>query len=247
MKTRIIGAILAVLLAVAGGFALYLYARSADARATANAEFVDAYVVAKDVPIGTPGETIDDFVTVSRVSKSAMPEDAVEALDDLNGLVATTELLTGDILREGRFADPQDAAAGTVAVPEGMQEVTVTLPVARAVGGEVKPGDYVGLVYSSNTASRANNEQLALTQFAFHRVLVTKVTPGRTIQTSNEDTTTQVDAFMVTFAATTPQVEKIVYGAEQQEDGFGGIWLTLEPETATQTGSTQRSGENIFQ
>lgn len=247
MKTRIIGAILAVLLAVAGGFAIYLYARGADARATASAEFVDAYLVVEDVPMGTPGAAIADFVEVSRVSKSALPDDAVTALEDVDGLVATTELLTGDILREGRFADPEDAAAGTVAVPEGMQEVTVTLPVARAVGGEVNPGDYVGLVYSSNTDTRANTTQVALTEFTFHRLLVTRVTAGRTLQTTDEDSASEVDAFMVTFAATTPQIEKIVYGAEQQEDGFGGIWLTLEPETADQTGSTQRSGENIFQ
>lgn len=246
MKTRIIGAILAVLLAAAGGFAIYLYARGADARATANAEFVDAYVVKTDVPIGTPGAAIADFVEVDRISRSAMPEDAVTALDDVDGLVATAELLPGDVLREGRFADPQDAAAGTVAVPEGMQEVTVTLPVARAVGGAVKPGDYVGFVYSTNTNSTQANTAVALTQFTFHRLLVTKVVAGRTVQTS-ENTTTEIDAYMVTFAATTPQIERIVYGAEQTEDGNGGIWLTLEPESATQTGSVQRNGENIFQ
>lgn len=246
MKTRIIGAILAVLLAAAGGFAIYLYARGADARATANAEFVDAYVITKDVPLGTPGAAIDGFVEVSRISKSAVPDDAVTALKELDGLVSTAELLTGDVLREDRFADPQDAAAGTIAVPEGMQEVTVTFPVARAVGGAVKPGDYVGLVYSTNTNTVQANTGVALTQFTFHRLLVTKVVAGRTVQTSNDDSTTEIDAFMITFAATTPQIEKIVYGAEQAEDGNGGIWLTLEPEDATQTGSTQRSGENIY-
>ena len=84
----------------------------------------------------------------------------------------------------------------------------------------------------------------------FHRMLVTRVTPGQLLATGTDsddgDEPTTVAAFMVTLAATTPQVEKLAYGAEQQEDGNGGIWLTLEPENADQSGSARRNGENIF-
>ena len=134
-------------------------------------------------------------------------------------------------------------------MPEGLQEVTFTLPVDRVVGGAVSSGDFVGVVYSTNTDTRATNTGIALTQFMFHRMLVTKVTPGTTVTSgaSEEEASTEVDAFMVTIAANTPQVEKLVYAAEQQEDGNGGIWLTLEPETADQGGSNSRTGENIFQ
>ena len=45
MKTRIIGAILALVLAVVGAFVLVTYVRGADARAAEGAELADVYVV----------------------------------------------------------------------------------------------------------------------------------------------------------------------------------------------------------
>ena len=65
-------------------------------------------------------------------------------------------------------------------------------------------------------------------------------------QESDSDEVQTFDIIMVTLAATTPQVEKIVYSAEQQSDNNGGIWLTLEPENADQSGSERRTGENIL-
>jgi pilus assembly protein CpaB len=115
------------------------------------------------------------------------------------------------------------------------------------VGGEVTPGSTVGVVYSTNTNRIEQNTGIAVTQFMFHKMLVTRVTPGNTITVGDENgSSTEVATIMVTLAASTPQVERLVYGAEQQEDGNGGLWLTLEPESADETGSAPRFGENIY-
>jgi len=247
--TRIIGAIIAVILAIAGGAALFFYVQGADRRAAEGAEFQQVYVVKTSVPQGTPGEAIADYIEVDELPALSIQADTVRDLSTLEGLVANAELFPGEQLLQARFSDPEDLAAeGEVSLPEGMQEITLALSVERVVGGVVKPGSLVGVVYSSNTGSIADNEQIAQTQFIFHKMLVTRVTPGRTItQGSSEEGPIEVSAFLVTLAATTAQVEKLAYGAEQQEDGNGGIWLTLEPETADESGSTLRDGGNIYQ
>ncbi len=147
--------------------------------------------------------------------------------------------------RRGSPIRRTSTAAGEVVVPEGMQEITIALPVERVVGGAVTAGSYVGVVLHRRIPSESGRTtQTAETQFMFHRMLVTRVTPGTTLSTSDstEDQPSPGSAFMVTLAATTPQVEKLAYGAEQQEDGNGGIWLTLEPENADQSGSSVATG-----
>ena len=246
---RIIGAIIALLLAAGGAAALFFYVQGADRRAADGAEFEKVYVVAEAVPQGTVGEEIADFLEVDELPAIAIQPDIVTDLAKLEGLVTNTELLPGEQLLQARFSRPQDLAAdGEVALPEGMQEITLALPVERVVGGAVVPGSTVGVVYSSNTVDISANTLTAQTQFIYHKMLVTRVTAGRTLMQSESDKEdTEVSAFLVTLAATTPQVEKLAYGAEQQEDGNGGIWLTLEPENADESGSSVRDGGNIFQ
>lgn len=248
MKTRIIGAILALVLAVAGAFVLITYVTGADARAAEGAEVEDVYIVETEIPQGTKGDVVQDFVRVDQMPVRNLNEDRVTDLTELAGLVATDVILPGEQLLAARFAEPEVLAAqGEVPVPDGMQEVTIPLAVQRVVGGEVQPGATAGVVYTTNTDTIAPNSSIASTQFLFHRMLVTRVTPGSTVVVGDgESSTTEVSSIMVTFAATTPQIEKLVYAAEQQEDGNGGIWLTLEPEAADPNGSTPRDGANIY-
>jgi len=252
MKTRIIGAIVALLLAAIGAVLLVGYVRGADARAAQGAELTDVYVAQDPIPEGTPGESVGNFVKVDSMPKKNVAPGTVTNLDDLAGLVADAEILPGEQVLTERFVDPLELAAkGDVPVPDGMQEVTIALPLDRVVGGRVQAGSMVGFVYTTSTLSLEATQGLAVTEFVYHRMLVTRVTPGTSLVANDSgdkpsDSGNGATVLMVTLAATTPQVEKIVYGAEQYEDGLGGIWLTLEPETADTNGSTQRSGENVF-
>jgi Flp pilus assembly protein CpaB len=248
MKTRIIGAILALLLAVVGAFFLVTYVRGADARAAEGAELTDVYIVETEIPQGAAGESMADFVRVDQVPERNVNEDRVTDLADLEGLVALANVLPGEQLLNSRFAEPAVLAAqGEVPVPAGLQEVTIPLAVHRVVGGEITAGSTVGVLYSTNTDNRNRESGIAVTQYIFHQMLVTRVTPGTTVAVGDEESAAgEASVIMVTLAASTPQVERLVYAAEQQEDGAGGIWLTLEPETADPGGSVPRSGENIF-
>ena len=67
MKTRIIGAIVALMLAGLGAFVLIAYVRGADARAADGATTTSVYIVAEEIPEGTAGDGIADFVKVDSV------------------------------------------------------------------------------------------------------------------------------------------------------------------------------------
>ena len=147
MKTRIIGAIVALVLAGIGAFVLIAYVRGADARAAEGAEMADVYIVAGGDPEGHCRRGVADFVKVDTVPQRNIAEGAVTDLDDLAGLVADADILPGEQLLEARFVDPAElAASGDVPVPEGMQLVSFTLPADRVVGGEIRAGDRIGMV-----------------------------------------------------------------------------------------------------
>jgi hypothetical protein len=51
---------------------------------------------------------------------------------------------------------------------------------------------------------------------------------------------------MVTFAVSTPDVERLVWAAEAQSKQTAGIWLTLQTEGTDRNGSNAVSGSNVF-
>jgi pilus assembly protein CpaB len=245
MRIRIIGAIIAVVLAAIGAVALVLYVRDADLRAADGAEFVSVYIVDEAVPKGTPGEEIGDYVSLKRLPRLAVQDDLVTSFSDLTGLVTTAELLPGEQLVNARFIDPVLLAAhGDVTVPEGMQEVTIALPVEQAAGGALVGGSTVGVVVTANIDTK--NDDLS-TSFALHKVLVTRVQAGNTFAaTPDQDNAAPVSTIMVTLALETADVERVVWAAELQQNNSAGIWLTLEPKTATEDGSKVIGAKNIF-
>lgn len=250
MKTRIIGAILAIVLAVVGGTAIYLYVAGADARAAEGAELVEAYVVTELVPQGTPAEAVQEKLEVGELPRNTVPEDAVTDLSDLAGLITSADLLPGDVLREGRFVDPADAESGSVAVPAGMQLVSFTLPADRVVGGQVAPGDRVGLVGTVDPDEQGTEDVInPITTFAFHGVLVTRVQGVvATDPESGEEVEQSSDSsIMVTIALSAHDIERWVWFTEGEAADYAQMWLTLENESTDNSGTSPVDGSTAFQ
>lgn len=251
MKTRIIGAIVALVLAGIGAFVLITYVRGADARAAEGAELVDAYVVVETIPEGTPGESITEFVKVDTVPERNLAAGSVTDLADLAGLVADVDILAGEQLLEARFADPRDLAArGEVPVPEGMQLVSFTLPADRVVGGEVKAGDLVGMLGTVDPAEPEGTTEIInpITQFVFNDVLVTRV-QGVTLPEGDSEGTVDQDpgaGIMLTIALSTHDVERWVWFAEGEDGTWASMWLTLQSETTDTGGSSRVDPGNVW-
>ena len=63
MKTRLLGGIAALLVAIVGTVLLVTYVQNADKRALASTETENIYIVQKTIPAGASAETIAGSVT----------------------------------------------------------------------------------------------------------------------------------------------------------------------------------------
>lgn len=242
MKTRLIGAILAIVLALTGTVVLTGYVKGADARAAAGAELVPVYLITSEIPEGTTVEQAQKNITIKKIQASAVVPGHVTKISALKGKVAEVDLQPGEQLISSRWVDPADRiAAGDVPLPAGKQAVTVALRVEQVVGGTVKPGDTVGVVISAD--KMPGSTENPLTKQSLHKVLVTAVQEGETTApvADAKAPAEPASTIMVTLALTTPDIEKLVWGQE-----WGSVWLTLEPKDADEKGSRVVNGKVVF-
>ncbi len=240
MRRRLLAAFAALVLLVAGTLVLVAYVRGADARALAGTRTVEVLVVDELIPEGTPGSELAGLVRTEVLPAKAALQGRVTDLSSLADRVSTVDLQPGEQLLASRFEDPDDRqTAGTVAVPEGLQEVSVLLESQRAIGGRLAAGDTVGVVVSLD---------LPATHAVLHRVLVTQVqgapapvTVDGETETASAGAAAPSASLMITLAVSAAQAEAVVFGIEH-----GTLWLTLEPDGADVSGTDVITPGNIY-
>jgi pilus assembly protein CpaB len=237
LKTRLLGGIVALVLAVVGTLLLVSYVQGSEARAQADLQPIDVLVVEKQIPQGSNLDQIKAAVKLTSLPSASVPNGALKSLDGLDGKVTSADLVPGEPLLGVRLVDPTSLAApGSVPVPAGMQEISVQLDAQRVVGGRIAAGDTVGVValFSGDNSDGGTAQQI------FHKVLVTSVqraaAPNSAAnQASTEQANTQLPTgqLLVTFARSDTDAQKIAFAAE-----FGKLWLTKEPASATESAPT---------
>lgn len=150
MKKRVIGFVAALVLALVGTILLVGFVRGAEDRALAGETIVEVYVASDTIERGTAGEDIENMVTLERIPTKVQVDGAVGNLEDIEGLVASVDLLPGEQLTSDRFIERATISryARTERAPEGLLEMTMSLAPERAVGGSIRPGDTVAIVAS---------------------------------------------------------------------------------------------------
>ncbi|WP_455834983.1 Flp pilus assembly protein CpaB [Pseudarthrobacter siccitolerans] len=253
MKARLLGGIAALVVAIIGTVLLFNYVQGADRRALANTETQDVLVVKQDVPAGTPASQLSQYVTSKPVPRTAVAADGVQDLGAIGSMVTSVALVPGEQLLNSRLVDANAyLGPARVAVPAGLQEITLRLGIERVVGGKIQAGDTVGIFISMADTTGGNG-----TQLIFHKVLVTAVqfssgapaqTQAETTQASstgslNADKSAQTssDSYLITFARDAIDTEKLVYAAE-----FGKIYLSKEPADATEGTSGVVNQTKVF-
>ncbi len=248
MNRKVIGVVAALVLASVGTFTLVGWAKAAEDRALAGERTVNVLVVKEAVAEGTRAEDLGSRVATERVVAKVKAAGSVEDVADLKGKVAAVDLVPGEQVLASRFVESEVLARqSAVEVPDGLQEVTISLEPQRSVGGNLRPGATVGLVVSfdefeiyngetGESVGKLGNE----THFVLHKVLITRVQAAPTAAAGDQDAEDETDRpepvpgsdLLVTLAVDAPSVERIVFAQE-----FGRIWLTAEPETATEDGT----------
>jgi pilus assembly protein CpaB len=250
VKVRILAAVTAVLLAVIGVAVLTNYVANADQRALKGAQAVQVYIVRSRIPAGTAADKLPQLVAEQALPANAVALGAITNLSQLAGRVPSTDLLPGEQLLNSRFVNPdslKDKNAGQVPLPDGMQEVTIQLEPQRVVGGQLAPGDTVGVLFSFGQGP-AGGPVGPVTHMEMQKVLVLTVqgVPAANAPSTGNGQAGSVPAVpagtvLVTLARTAPDVEKIVYAAEN-----GKIWLSREPSTASENGARVLNRDGVF-
>lgn len=244
MRTRVIGAAVALVLAVFGTLVVVTYVASADSRAFAGTKTKEVFVVATRVPEGTAAAALGDLVHLESVPARMVAEGSVTDLKQLAGEVASADLMPGEQLLVSRFADPKSLAVeGEVTVPEGMQEITIQLDPLRVLGGQLVAGDRVGVFISWT-----DKDQESYTHLVFDKVLVTKVqgapAPAPTSDGGGDVVGSQAvptESVLVTLARNAPDAERVVWASE-----FGKIWLSKQPTMASAQGKRVITQKEIY-
>jgi pilus assembly protein CpaB len=255
VKTRLLGGIAALIVAILGTVFLVSYVQNADKRALADTETETVYVVAKAVAAGTGMDKMADAVVKKEVPKLAIAAGAVTDLKDVNEKVTAVALVPGEQLLSARFVEA-DAFLGPsrVQVPAGMQEITLKLPIERVVGGKISAGDTVGVFLSADTGAGGTSG----TQLTFHKVLVTaaQFSNGSAAKMQDEaaegeknagaltakKSATSDDTYMITLARNSADAERIVFATE-----FGNVYLSKEPANAVEASSGVVTSSRLFQ
>jgi pilus assembly protein CpaB len=252
MRRRVTGIVAALVLASLGTVMLVVYVQSARDEAVAGERMVDVLVVSDDIEKGTKAADIDDLVDTKQVPAKVRADGAVADLADLDDeSVAAVDLVPGEQLVASRFVSRSEAARGDI--PEGLQEVTVPLEPARALGGRITAGDTVGVFLSfdpfdiGNTGEKTPN----VTHLELHKVTVTRVqlddsgsSSGLGADDDSEDgevTDAPAGTFLVTLAVDAPSAERIVFAAEH-----GFVWLSAEPQDADEGGTSIIDRGNVY-
>jgi pilus assembly protein CpaB len=221
MKTRLIAALTALVLAVLGAVLINGYVQGADARALAGVRTAPVLVVAKAVAAGTPVDRLSSSLQTKDVPLAAIATGALSNLDGVKGTVASVDLVPGEQLLKSRLVSPSAVQkTGSVAVPKGMQEVTVQLSPDRVVGGKIQPGDTVAVYFSFPGANGAPGT----TKLVFQSVLVTDVQGAPAPSDGKTGQAAPTGSVLVTLARPAADVQRIIYAAQ-----YGTIWLSSEP------------------
>lgn len=253
MNRKVIGIIMAVLLAAVGTFGIVRYVQAADERALAGQESVDVLVVQEAVAKGTPAEALRDRVATEKVPAKVRADDAITDLSKLEGKVALVDLVPGEQVVAARFGTQEVLALQSgVEVPDGLHQVTIKLAPERAVGGQLRAGDLVAVTatFDPFLANGADgNDTPNSSHILLHKVLVTNVvSDSAPAQAEDEEEGTQTrssrpegQAYYVTLALDAPSVERVVFAAEE-----GRVWLSMEPEDAPEDGTRIQTRNDIY-
>ncbi|MBM6622427.1 hypothetical protein JTF08_12475 [Micrococcaceae bacterium RIT802] len=231
MKSRLLGGVAAVVLALIGAILVFSYALNADARAMAGLQPTDVLVVQKSVPAGTTVEQLQESVTLEKRPAGSVPTSALTELDTSAGTVTAADLVPGEALVRQRLVDPATLQTpGSVPIPKGLQEVTFALEPQRMIGGNIAAGSTVGLFASFDKGALKEHPNEASTQRVFHKVLVTRLQRAdAATEPAEGGQALPAGTMLVTAAVKDHDAAKIVFASE-----FGRIWLTNEPKNATE-------------
>lgn len=252
MNRRVTAAIIAAVLALGAFVSIFIYVRNADIRALGGVAAKSVYTVVKPVVKGTLAENLGDSIQITQVPAKTVPDSAVVDLSQIQKKVASVDLVVGEILLTTRFLDPTQVSVDEVAVPKGMEQISILLSADKVRGGVIKAGDVVGVVftmkvtggqpYSLPGIGTITPDGDNITKQIMHKVLVTRVQGGITVTTdAKAGNSAPASSVMVTLALSVNDVEKFTWA-----QNAGQILLAVENADTDDSQSQYTVGKSVM-
>lgn len=252
MNRRVVAAFVAAALALGAFVSIFLYVRNADVRALNGVAAVNVYVVVNPVAKGTLAENLGTSVQLSQVPAKAVPDQAVRDLAEIQSKAASVDLVAGEVLLSTRFVDPTVVTEEAVAVPKGMQQMSILVKPEQVRGGVLKAGETISVVLTVKVANPTpfnipgvgtfTMDGDFLTKQIMNKVLVTRV-QGAAVATTDASGTSPLPAssVMITVALTTADVEKLTWAQTE-----GVLLLTVENKDTDDSSSQYTTGKVVL-
>ena len=151
MKISKYSYLIAIVLAVLAGFAVYAYQSSADSRALAGKQPVTVLMAKADIPAGVK---LQDALTqgalkLENFPAGTVPAEALGNVDSTNGqLVVNHAISAGQLVLSTELGDSA-AATTQIQVPDGMVAVSVNADDPSRVANFLVPGSKVVLYWTA--------------------------------------------------------------------------------------------------
>lgn len=238
VRRKLIGIVGALICAIAGTF-LVLNARNAEEPALVR-EQVPVLVAGQALAAGTSVDklaTSEGLVRVAQVDVAERSTDALTGVADLSGykgMVVASNVTAGQPLMVATFGarGSLQLGAGGIEIPPDRLQISFSLEPQRVLGGSLRAGDLVAVVYSNTATPTGDNATAAnQTHIIMQKALVANVQLSNLAnagETPPEGTTSPaLGNYTVTLALSAGDVERITNALE-----YGKIWLAKQPATA---------------
>lgn len=253
MKSRLTLIIIAIVMGLLAAIGIFSYVNGLASKYEAEGKKIMVVIATADVPFGT---RVEDMRENGRVALREVPAKYVAAgaltnLDGQEGRVLITKLSKGEQLTAQKLEMPNKAGL-KYKVPKGHRAITIPVTEVTGVAGMIIPGAYVDVVVSFKPGPNDKN----IAKIMLHNVMILAV--GKSLDTEeqkvqedkkSEESPDKVapkaedkPSSNVTMALTPPDVEKLVFAAEN-----GGIWLTLAPSNREVVPTPGQTMETVLQ
>lgn len=165
---------------------------------------------AMEIPYGTKVE--GRHLKYIEIPNDAAPTGAFMKMEDVDGMVATTNIARSEILMTSRFAAHETGSTLAALVGENMRALTVRVNDVIGVAGFLLPGNRVDVL-----SARRDNNRRAITETVLRNIKVLAVD-----QTATTEQNEPVIVRAVTLEMTPEQAEILVKARTE-----GDIQLTL--------------------
>jgi pilus assembly protein CpaB len=217
MKSRRLLLVVAAVIATLGVAMVFVYAKSADARAAEQYDTVEVLIATKKIQ---PGESFDDALESGKIEKAEVIKaqllsGAVDETDPFQDTVALTTIYPQEQLLPVKFGGAGEVeAAATLPIPKGKIAISILVTDDGRVGKFTGPGAEVAVIFTD-----LENNEPVLTKTLLERVTVLAAGTSTTIdseEASEEGSNDEIQQ-LLTIAVSQQEAERVRFAEKDGE------------------------------